>query len=118
MEFEDVLIHYGVKGMKWGVSRRSGPSGSPSEDVRKVIEAKAKARAAGGIHSLNNDEVRAIVERMNLERQYNTLNPKKSPLKTGQQVAKEILSVANMANQVITLSKSPVATLIKEQRKG
>lgn len=42
---EDVLAHFGVKGMKWGVRKDSGGSGSGSVTNSKKI-AKAEAKAA------------------------------------------------------------------------
>jgi hypothetical protein len=56
---EDFLEHYGVKGMHWGIRKDvSGPD----------------------ISGLSNDELKKVVERMRLERQYSELaqNPRTS----------------------------------------
>lgn len=88
------LRHYGVKGMKWGV-RRKQPSGpvevttisrpgervkakggtnlGPSEDAVKKARLHQTARKST-TDSLSNKELRDLVERMNLEVQYQRLD--------------------------------------------
>lgn len=105
-----VLAHHGIKGMKWGV-RRDNPSGSSgptpitinakpgkkivttggkhlptSEDAKQAAIIKQKARASGP-QSLSNDEMRLLVNRMQLEQQYAKLNPKQVTL--GEKFLKE-----------------------------
>ena len=101
---DDVLAHYGVPGMKWGVrKKRAAPSG-PTPVVPKVVPGK-KVKATGGkyhkpakdaidaavarqkaqkssVDALSNQELQALVKRMNLEQQYsklrvNRMNPAK-----------------------------------------
>jgi len=94
----NALTHYGVKGMKWG-RRKSEDSGQPevqvfrgtgrspskiktrkggdlpaSEDAVKADAYKQAAKKSGP-NALSNAELKVLVERMNLERQYSTLNP-------------------------------------------
>ena len=88
------LSHYGVNGMKWGV-RRKQPSGpvevttitrpgervkakggknlGPSEDAVKKARLHQTARKST-TDSLSNKELRDLVERMNLEVQYQRLD--------------------------------------------
>lgn len=105
---DEVLEHYGIKGMHWGVRKTaSAPSGSPepvvvktkrgmiktsggaghpvSEDARKAAEGRRKAKESGP-NSLTNAEMRAVVERMNLEQQFSKLNTKQKS--TGQDFVK------------------------------
>jgi len=98
---EAELKHYGVKGMRWGVTTKSGGSGGggkppveatiksakpgtyvkatggarqpPHEDAVKAVLARQKARAST-TDSLSNDELQKVVTRMNLERQYADLS--------------------------------------------
>lgn len=90
----DILEHFGVKGMRWGVRRKdtgysdgdstikvttksgkgivkvSGGKGiDPSEDAVKVAAAKQKAKSSTTA-ALSNDEMKLLVGRMQLEQQY------------------------------------------------
>lgn len=93
-----VLQHYGVKGMRWGIRKRPvGPSPvvvkidtkakkgqtistsgghqqAPSDDAVSAAIARRKAQSSG-TNSLDNNELQALVKRMNLEQQYAKLNP-------------------------------------------
>jgi hypothetical protein len=79
------LLHYGVKGMHWGV-RRSNGSASPVTVKQKgkrltakggeghpataeAVRAKSLGQRArkSGLHSLTNEELRAYNDRLNLE---------------------------------------------------
>lgn len=95
VEVDNHLSHYGIKGMKWGVRKRRGGGGSssaeptdviiksrpgkietsgghnqpPSDDAKRAAAYRQKARASS-VHSLSNAELKALVERMNLEANY------------------------------------------------
>lgn len=103
---EEVLAHYGVRGMKWGVRKRSsgessgptpvvvktkpgvgiktsGGKGHPaSDDAIKAATARQKAKKSGA-HSLSNAEMKSLVERMNLESQYSKLTATEPRLAQG-----------------------------------
>jgi len=77
---ESILEHHGVKGMRWGVRRRSGGGVStgrfgrkakpiPSEDKLKAEAAKAKIGRKGNTDALTNQELQTVIARMNLEQQ-------------------------------------------------
>lgn len=69
---EQVLAHYGVKGMKWGI-RRTDAELAVSSPVSKNYSADYaayKAARAKPAHSLSNNEMQALITRMNLEQQY------------------------------------------------
>lgn len=87
----DSLMHYGVPGMRWGYRKTEGPSGvtlkvvdgkrvkatggkgeTPSEDAKRTAEQRQKARKSS-TDSLSNNELKQLVERMQLEANYDRL---------------------------------------------
>lgn len=70
---DDILAHYGIKGMKWGVNRTREQIDSDSQDVKNVKEAKTKIKTNRTTDVLSNKELQAVVTRMNLEQQYDRL---------------------------------------------
>lgn len=61
---QDFIAHYGVKGMKWGVRRRSGSR--PSSPSKKSLARKAK--------DLDDADLKKAVERLRLEKEYVTIS--------------------------------------------
>ena len=80
----EFLSHYGVRGMKWGVTRARVSAGvsaggkalkdayTPSRDAKSAQKYQVKAKL-GGVRSLNNDEMRLVIQRMELEQRYRDL---------------------------------------------
>ena len=91
------LEHYGIKGMRWGVSRsdsgvttgqsmkkdarKTGFKAAvkvankvygPSTDAKSASKAQLKA-AVGGVRTMSNAEMRQVINRMALEKQYREL---------------------------------------------
>lgn len=114
---DDVLQHYGVKGMRWGVRRSREQIDSDSADVsrKKSIEETVK-RNAGSTNPLSNAELRALNERLNLEQNYRQLVAKENaskptpPIKQGVQWAGKF--VKDVGNQQ---AKNAANALIKAQ---
>ena len=84
---ENELMHFGVKGMRWGVRRYQNKDGtlirsktrrneSQSEDYKIAKSLKNKK-----ISQMSNAELRKLNERQNLERQYKQMN--KTSIKKG-----------------------------------
>lgn len=89
---KNFLEHYGVKGMKWGVTRnrdtarvisdlsKTGVKSvkdakdyvKKSSDAKRTEALRAKTRVAG-VHTLSNKELRDVVARMRLETQFKDL---------------------------------------------
>jgi hypothetical protein len=70
------LVHFGVKGMHWGVKLRRTPKALSDEAA--TPEARAAAQTARtikskGVHTVTNAELQNLVTRMNLEQQYSRL---------------------------------------------
>ncbi len=122
----DFLEHFGVKGMKWGKRRASSDDGSSSTSSVKVTpiekpKASADATAvstykskvaSGGVDALSTKELQQLVNRQNLEQQYERLNP--APVSAGQKFMTETLptlisvgSTAKTAYNVFYPAKEP-----------
>jgi hypothetical protein len=71
---ETVLAHYGVKGMKWGVHRSRSAQAKAHPDAIVAKRAKEKVKK-DSVDSLSNEELRQLVTRLNLEKQFDTLKP-------------------------------------------
>lgn len=115
---ENELYHYGVLGMKWGVrkDRTRGGFGKKKKKTKLVLEspfsqkkrqaeertkAQESADAAKGvkkISDMSDDELRSLINRMQLERQYKDLLPKQKA--KGKSWAKQFL--AKNAEYVLT----------------
>lgn len=125
---DDVLEHYGIKGMRWGVRRsdeqlarargRRKKSGKPvtptkkSEDAAAAEESRKKAKK-GGVESLSNQELQQLNTRLNLEQQYTKLAGPSNRKTAGAKFAKEL--AVNVGKQQATrLANEQVAkTLAK-----
>ena len=101
---ENELMHFGVKGQKWGVRRYQNPDGtlirsktrrneSQSEDYKIAKSLKNKK-----ISQMSNAELRKLNERQNLERQYKQMN--KTSIKKG---IAFVVSAAAITNTAVNL---------------
>lgn len=118
------LSHHGVKGMKWGVRKAdngSGSSSSPgsSDDAKKALASFNKV-TAGGTKALSNEELRDLVSRMNLERQYNNMVNQQGPsgLDRGLAFTNKILSAGATVENARRFAESPSGQAIRKGLKG
>lgn len=96
----DILIHAGVKGMRWGVRK--------SRDEEKRAATFSKLKDKGGkadVHKLSDDELRSRINRMQMERKYAQLNP--GALERGKQRGKALMGAATAGVAIYNLVKSP-----------
>lgn len=110
---EEVLAHYGVKGMKWG--RRKSDLGSlapPSEDYTRVAGQRAVAKTSG-TRALSNKDLQEVITRMNLEQSYSRLNPKSNPVKNGQNFVKEGLAIFGTVSALYGAVNSPLGKAMR-----
>lgn len=138
MSYEDLadaganyLEHYGVKGMKWGkrkaamsptdvttvhkgrrLKAQGGQFHTPHEDAKTAITARQIATKSGK-HALSNKDLQAAVNRMNLEQQFDRLNPNRR--KKGQAFIKGLLGAGKTANELVSFSNSPAGQQIRSQ---
>lgn len=122
--FEDVLtslFHYGVKGQKWGRRRTRAQIDADSADVSAVKTAKSKISSNKTTDVLSNKELRDVVNRMQLEKQYRELTSgnqaSKTRLAKGKKEVGNIL--ANVARQqaarvVNDVASRQVASMLKK----
>lgn len=76
MDPEDInrLMHYGIKGMKWGV-RKNGKPGSRRKSSSRYEQKDPK--------KLTDKQLKSRITRMENERRYSTLNADSSRLSSG-----------------------------------
>lgn len=105
-DLDDILEHYGIKGMKWGVRRsdaqlarargkrkKSSTQVRVNKDRTEIDKVRIKGKPApsedaidaeiankkakkGGVKTLSNQELQALNQRLNLEQQYSNLTKK------------------------------------------
>lgn len=137
---ENFIKHYGIKGMKWGVRRSSEKRGqsnasklkekakslgrkttndvdSPEAAKAKVLRAKVKANRS--TDPLTNAELQHVIQRMNLERQYSSLNQPASSkiIADGKSFAQSVIKDTTKSLVSKTL-KDAISAQLKNQRKS
>ena len=106
------LTHFGVKGMRWGVRKKQEPVSAGvtktpmSSDAALTSKIRTKARTSG-MSSLSNEELFALNQRLQLERQYSALTALPAT-KSGMDKVNDMLKVVNTVNNVIKIVQSPV----------
>ena len=94
---EEVIEHAGVKGMKWGVRKKSS-SGTSKGGKPSWAKPPPKNKKSNDVSKMSDKELKAAVARMNLEKQYRDLStPKKS---NGENAVKKILK--DSGKQIVT----------------
>ncbi len=95
---DDILEHYGIKGMKWGVRRsdeqlaRARGKTPRSEDSSKAKESLGKAKTSGA-GTLSNRELQELNKRLNLEKNYaDLIRPKTKQSKPLSKEDKEFIA--------------------------
>lgn len=118
---DEMLIHSGVKGMKWGVRKKRTPSiqnGSRVKKGKKKVVSTHKTTTenkpkGANIKELSDAELRAKIARLQLEREFaremNKTNPEHQTSK-GKQIMKSILN-----DMVKPAAKDLGTQLIKSQ---
>lgn len=108
------LKHYGVKGMKWGVTNASRPSGSSASDDHKEAVAAQRKIQRSGTKALSNKELQSLITRKNLEKQYHTMTQEKAVLDKGNDRVVKLLKYGKTYNDVIQfLNTTPAGQKVK-----
>lgn len=97
---DNQLLHYGILGMKWGVrrtpaqlARARGERQSQDSKQNSTNSSSSKSSSSSSkrsVSDLSDDELRRVVQRLQLEQQYRNLNPQK--VSVGQRFAKKVLN--------------------------
>lgn len=119
------LTHYGVKGMRWGVTKSSGSSSAPSKSKPKLPEhpdsevatkilAKVKGPQGSKAKALSNQELEIVLNRLNLEKRLSDLAPVRDTY--GQALIKRLTGntqkgVENTGQQILN---TKISSLIKK----
>jgi hypothetical protein len=122
-EFDDVLEHFGRKGMKWGqhiFGNRSDSNGrnkaaakaasdtTSSHDAKNASDLQARVNASG-TKNLTNKELQDLVTRMNLEQQYSRLSS--GDVKKGQSFVQEYNKHTQSYVNAVKVSKEAIKIL-------
>ena len=101
---DNSLSHFGVVGMRWGVhksGKSSAKAKSYSDDYKNSRKLKAK-----GIKNLSTKELQDLTTRMNLEKQYSTLNP--SSYMKGLTFVKNVTAAGTTIAGLYGLTRTPL----------
>lgn len=93
------ISHSGVIGMKWGHRKASTSKSTASKS--KVSSASKKKATKPKIEDMSDEELKKIVNRMSLEKQYKTLN-QKAPNKGKVAVEKMMKTGSTLATATTT----------------
>lgn len=102
VHYDDYLMHYGVKGMKWGKRKKKDKSDSRPLTSDDAADAKNLQRAIDnkGVGHLSNKELKSVVARMELQQQYDKLQTKGSRVESGKNFLADVF--ADAAKNVAT----------------
>ena len=105
--YDDFLQHYGVLGMKWGhrkarsnVSSNKKPKSTKNTTISKP---KPKPKSKPTQRRLSDAELRAVVNRMRLEREYADLTYRASSRSKVESVVRTIGTVAALTTSAVKI---------------
>jgi L-amino acid N-acyltransferase YncA len=116
------VVHFGVKGMHWGVRKGQSSSGSAkpretrSEDSANVQKHLATINKHG-VKALSNKELQDVVTRLNLHQQYSNLTGGNTKNKTsvdkGHDAVKKILAIHGTLSNAHKAYNSPLMKAVR-----
>ena len=103
--YEDFLQHYGVLGMKWGhrKSRSNASSNKKHRNTKNTTTSKPKPKPKQTQRELSDEELRAVINRMRLEREYADLQYRASSRAKVENVVKTVGTAALLTTSVVKI---------------
>ena len=104
--YDDFLQHYGVLGMKWGHRKARSTSSSNNKSKNTAItkpKQTPKPKSKPTKRRLSDAELRAVVNRMRLEREYADLTYRASSRSKVESVVRTIGTVAALTTSAVKI---------------
>ena len=103
--YDDFLQHYGVLGMKWGhrKARSKASSNKKPKSTKNTTTSKPKPKPKPTKKRLSDAELRAVVNRMRLEREYADLTYRASSRSKVESVVRTIGTVAALTTSAVKI---------------
>lgn len=102
--YDDFLQHYGVLGMKWGKRKaRSTVSSNKKPKSTAITKPKQTPKPKPTKRRLSDAELRAVVNRMRLEREYADLTYRASSRSKVESVVRTIGTVAALTTSAVKI---------------
>ena len=101
--YDDFLQHYGVLGMKWGhrKARSTSSSNKKPKSTKNTTTSKPKSKPTQ--RELSDEELRAVINRMRLEREYADLQYRASSRAKVENVVKTVGTAALLTTSVVKI---------------
>ena len=101
--YDDFLKHYGVLGMKWGKrkARSTVSSNKKPKSTKNTTTSKPKPKPTQ--RELSDEELRAVINRMRLEREYADLQYRASSRAKVENVVKVVGTAALLTTSVVKI---------------
>ena len=102
--YDDFLKHYGVLGMKWGKRKaRSTVSSNKKPKSTTITKPKQTPKPKPTRRELSDEELRAVINRMRLEREYADLQYRSSSRAKVENVVKAMGTAALLTTSVVKI---------------
>ena len=103
--YDDFLQHYGVLGMKWGhrKARSNVSSNKKPKSTKNTTTSKPKPKPKPTQRELSDEELRAVINRMRLEREYADLQYRSSSRAKVENVVKTVGTAALLTTSVVKI---------------
>lgn len=103
--YDDFLQHYGVLGMKWGhrKAKSNVSSNKKPKSTKNTTTSKPKHKPKPTQRELSDEELRAVINRMRLEREYADLQYRSSSRAKVENAVKVVGTAALLTTSVVKI---------------